>query len=113
MVADRSRFESDLHLRAPLLVPLSNSREPPAWIEMNGISRRAFLQRLVRLSGSLAGLGLLTGCAATAAPKDSAQPRVFRVGLFGGSGLTRTIDFWDRLAALGYVEGQNLVRDER
>ena len=40
-----------------------------------------------------------------------APTRVYRVGLLTGSG-TKPL-FWERLAELGYVEGRNLVREER
>jgi hypothetical protein len=77
-----------------------------------------FLRGAVRLGGSVAGLGLLAGCATP--PPAAAPVRVYRVGL-----LVPTADpdpsvltvpfafFWERLAELGYVEGQNLVKPSR
>jgi putative ABC transport system substrate-binding protein len=59
----------------------------------------------------MAGLGLLAGCAvAPSAPPTPA--RMYRVGV-----LTPTAgaypQLWVRMAELGYVEGQNLAREER
>ena len=78
-------------------------------------TRRVFLADVARLGGSLAGLGLLAGCTPTpaAAPPPA---RVHRVGLLAtpsaaaGGGLE---SFWGRMGELGYVAGQNLVKEER
>lgn len=73
-------------------------------------TRRRFLHDVARLGGGLAGLGLLVSCAPTPAP--TAPARVYRVGLLATSG-GRAAAFWEQMAELGYVEGKNLVREER
>ncbi|MBM2810189.1 MAG: transporter substrate binding protein [Chloroflexi bacterium] len=79
---------------------------------MNTSTRRAFLSDLARLGASMAGLGALAGCAP--ARPGSTPARVYRVGVLTipSSGLVIP-QFWARLAELGYVEGQNLVKMDR
>ena len=94
--------------RAPHPNPL------PQWGRGNSATRRAFLRDLARLGGSAAGLGLLAGCAP--APPPAAPPRAYRVGLLRGprpAQVQGERQFWERLAELGYVEGQNLIKEER
>jgi len=88
-------------------------------------TRRAFLCDLARLGGSLAGLGLLAGCAPAPPPSAPGPPRMYRVGLLATGQLAEVSpsprtgesyalsEFWSRLAELGYVEGQNLTREGR
>ncbi|MBM2810187.1 MAG: transporter substrate binding protein [Chloroflexi bacterium] len=80
---------------------------------MNRSSRRAFLRDLACLGGSVAGLGVLGACAP--APNPAAPARMYRVGVLSGVGPAQGGfgGFWGRMAELGYVEGQNLIKEER
>jgi putative ABC transport system substrate-binding protein len=76
-------------------------------------NRRTFLRGMVRLGGSVAGLGLLARCAPPLAPAATAPPRVYRVGFLSGRGSGSRETLWNALGELGYVEGQNLITEER
>jgi hypothetical protein len=77
------------------------------------LSRRAFVGGLVGLTASAAGLVLTTGCSSL----PSAVPsRVAHVGyLWTGSQLSAdlTKGLRDGLRDAGWIEGQNLILDER
>jgi len=71
------------------------------------VDRRAWL---------LGSLGLLT---VSLVAQVQAQVRVFRIGLLGGSSRTSPESshiwsgFFEGLRALGYIEGQNIIVEER
>src|SRR5947209_1381520 len=78
-------------------------------------TRRAFLRDVARMGGSAAAFGLLATCTPAAAPAVPSPARVYRVGVISNRSSTEpgVADFWARLAELGYLEGQNLVKEER
>jgi len=80
---------------------------------MSKANRRAFLHDLARFGGSIAGLGLLARC--TAPPPTIRPERTYRVGMLASDvfGSVRSPRFWERMAELGYREGQNIVREDR
>src|SRR5687768_11464635 len=72
--------------------------------------RRQFLQG----SAALAGLALASGCSRL--PMRAQPAKVRRIGLLDGADArdeTQFNPFRDRLRELGYVEGENLVIEER
>jgi putative tryptophan/tyrosine transport system substrate-binding protein len=80
---------------------------------VTALSRRAFVGGLAGLGASAAGLALVNGCGSLPL---AAQPRVARVALlWTGSQLNANLPAaWrDGLRDAGWVEGQNLVFDER
>src|SRR5437868_10822965 len=69
------------------------------------LSRRAFV-----VGAGVAGLGLVAGCGHPSTPPERTA-RVVRIGFLGpASSLT---GFPEALAELGYVEGQNLIIEQR
>ena len=77
-----------------------------------GVTRRAFLRDVARLGGAVAGLGVLGGCM-LAPPAAPPPARVYRVGALSTAGSAQLTTFKTRMAELGYIEGQNLVVEER
>jgi putative ABC transport system substrate-binding protein len=80
---------------------------------MTVLSRRAFIGSLVGLGASTAGLALGNGCGLL---PFAARPRVARVGLlWSGSPLSARVQvaMRDGLRDAGWVDGQNLVIEER
>ena len=90
----------------PTVSPLSGNRDHP----VRSPSRRQFMQG----SLALAGLGLLSGCAALpiGPPRQARLPRVgYLAG--GGFGQERADGFRLGLADHGYVEGRNITVEWR
>lgn len=77
---------------------------------VHGLTRRRFLQG----SAALAGLGLVSGCGGM--PPWAQPPKVRRIGYLDVSDArdeTQSAPYRDRLRELGWVEGENLVIEER
>jgi hypothetical protein len=77
------------------------------------ITRRAVVGGLARLGASVAGLAVVNGCGLL---PFAPQPRVARIGwLWSGSQLSinQTNAYREGLRAAGWIEGQNLVIEER
>jgi putative ABC transport system substrate-binding protein len=75
------------------------------------VTRRQFVR-----GASVAGLGLVAGCAGLPGPGPPAgQParKVYRVGFMSGAGAAWPSVFRDALGELGYTEGENLVLEVR
>ena len=76
------------------------------------VDRRKFLLYAASIGTGITGARLLAACSPASPPATAGSSRVYRVGFLGSTGGNPDA-FWVRLSELGYVEGRNLIREER